>query len=104
MELGSQGAARHPEPLNCQWQPKSRRQKNRLDMERDIIQTRVANFKANQRKFQQEREDYCTRTMSDARATQWTPPSRDKDKPLAAPLLMGDRSGVPIQTLLTGVI
>jgi hypothetical protein len=103
-----------PNLCNCQWQPKSRRQKDRLDRERDVLQMRVANFKANQRKFQQEREDYCTRTMSDARATQWTPPSRDNDKPLAAPiaretwvsgdLLMSDRSGVLIQTSLTGVI
>jgi hypothetical protein len=48
--------------------------KNRLDMERAVIQKRVADFAANQKKFQQEREEYCTRTMADARATQWTAP------------------------------
>jgi hypothetical protein len=44
--------------------------------ERDLIQRRLANFSALQKKFQQEREEYYTRTMSDARATQWIPRSR----------------------------
>jgi len=51
--------------------------KSRLDMERAVIQRRVANFKANQEKFQQEREEYYAKTMADARATQWTPRSRN---------------------------
>jgi uncharacterized membrane protein len=44
--------------------------KNRLDMERAVIQKRVADFAANQKKFQQEREEYYEKTMADARATQ----------------------------------
>ena len=51
--------------------------KSRLDMERAVIQRRVGNFKANQEKFQQEREEYYAKTMADARATQWTPRSRN---------------------------
>jgi len=47
-----------------------------------VIQRRVANFKANQKKFQKEREEYYARTMSAARATQRTPRSHDNDKPL----------------------
>jgi hypothetical protein len=54
--------------------------KSRLDMERAVIKKRVANFKDTQKKFQQEREEYYARTMADARATQWTPRSRDNDK------------------------
>jgi hypothetical protein len=46
--------------------------RDRLDTERDVVQRRLANFKAIQEKFQQDREEYYTRTMSDARATQWT--------------------------------
>jgi hypothetical protein len=51
--------------------------KDRLDTERDVVQRRLANFKATQKKFQQEREEYYARTMSDARATQWTLRSPD---------------------------
>jgi len=36
--------------------------------------------KDTQKKFQQEREEYYERTMKAARATQWTPRSRDNDK------------------------
>jgi hypothetical protein len=48
--------------------------KERLDMERAEIRTRVATFKANQQRFQREREEYYATTMAKARATQWTPP------------------------------
>jgi hypothetical protein len=58
--------------------------KDRLDRERDVIQKRVANFKANQKKFQKDREEYYTRTMATARA-QWISQSRDNDKPLTGP-------------------
>jgi hypothetical protein len=51
--------------------------KERLDMERAEIRTRVATFKANQQRFQREREEYYATTMAKARATQWTPPKRD---------------------------
>jgi len=50
-----------------------------------VIQRRVADFKANQKKFQKDREEYYTRTMANARATQWTPRSRGNDKPLIGP-------------------
>ena len=53
---------------------------DKLDRESEVIQKRVANFKANQKKFQKEREEYYARTMSAARATQWTPRSHDNDK------------------------
>jgi hypothetical protein len=81
----SQGAARHPEPMQLPMAAEVPPPKDRLDRERVVIQTRVANFKANQKKFQQDREDYYTRTMANARAIQWTPRSGDNDKPLAAP-------------------
>jgi hypothetical protein len=48
--------------------------KERLDMERADIQKRIATFKANQQRFQREREEYYATTMAKARATQWTPP------------------------------
>ncbi len=48
--------------------------KERLDMERAEIRTRVATFKANQQRFQREREEYYATTMAKARATPWTPP------------------------------
>jgi hypothetical protein len=51
-----------------------------LDRESDMIQRCVANFKANQKKFQNEREEYYARTMSAARATQRTPRSHGNDK------------------------
>jgi hypothetical protein len=44
--------------------------KNRIGMERVMIQSRLANFAARQQKFQQEREEYFERTMKAARATQ----------------------------------
>jgi hypothetical protein len=47
-----------------------------LGGERELIKRRLANFKALQKKFQQEREEHYARTMSDARATQWTPRTR----------------------------
>jgi hypothetical protein len=49
--------------------------KERLDMERAEIQKRVATFKANQQRFQQEREEYYAVTMAKVRATRWTPPN-----------------------------
>ena len=54
--------------------------KDRLDTERNVVQSRLANFKATQKKFRQEREDYYTQTMSAARATQWTFESRDNGR------------------------
>jgi hypothetical protein len=50
--------------------------KERLDMERADIRKRVATFKANQQRFQREREEYYAMTMAKARATQWTPQTR----------------------------
>jgi hypothetical protein len=44
--------------------------KERLDMERADIQKRVATFKANQQRFQKEREEYYITTMAKARAPQ----------------------------------
>jgi hypothetical protein len=52
--------------------------KDKLDMERTAILRRVANFKANQQRFQREREEYFQNTMDKARANQWTPESRNK--------------------------
>jgi hypothetical protein len=49
--------------------------KERLDMERADIQKRIATFKANQQRFQREREEYYATTMAGARATQWAPPA-----------------------------
>jgi hypothetical protein len=65
----SQGIAAQPKPMAVEVR------------ERDVIQGRLANFKANQEKFQQEREEYFTRTMANARAMQRTPRSREDDKP-----------------------
>jgi hypothetical protein len=53
--------------------------------ERDLIQRRIANFKANQKKFQQDREEYYTRTMADTRANRWAPRSCDSDRLLMGP-------------------
>ena len=78
----SQGVSTQPEPVRPPMTAEVPTPKDRLDSERDVIQRRVANFKANQKKFQNDREDYYTRTMSDARATQ-TPRSRDNDRPLS---------------------
>ena len=47
------------------------------DMERNAIQRRVANFKANQQRFQREREEYFQNTMAMARSDQWIPASRE---------------------------
>jgi hypothetical protein len=49
--------------------------KERLDLERAEIQKRVATFKANQQRFQQEREEYYAVTMAKVRATRSTPPN-----------------------------
>jgi hypothetical protein len=51
---------------------------DKLDMERADILRRVANFKANQRRFQREREEYFAGTMAKARANQWTPQTLGK--------------------------
>jgi hypothetical protein len=80
----SQGVASHPEPMQLPMAAEVPTPKDRLDMERDVIQRRVANFKANQKKFQKDREEYYTRTMATARA-QWISQSRDNDKPLTGP-------------------
>src|SRR6266404_1442295 len=66
-----------PEPKPIEVAPPSSQQprakqltpKERLDMERADIQKRVATFKANQQRFQKEREEYYTTTMAKARAT-----------------------------------
>jgi hypothetical protein len=76
---------RHPEPMQLPMAAEVSTPKDRLDGERDVIQRRVADFKANQRKFQKDREEYYARTMANARATQWTPQSRDNDRPLIGP-------------------
>jgi hypothetical protein len=55
--------------------PKQLSPKERLDMQRAEIQNRVATFKANQQRFQQEREEYYAVTMAKVRATRWTPPN-----------------------------
>ena len=77
-----QGVPRHPEPMQLPMAAEVSTPKDRLDRERDVIQKHVADFKANQRKFQKDREEYYARTMANARATPWTPRSRDNDKPL----------------------
>jgi hypothetical protein len=48
--------------------------KDKIEMERTVIQRRVANFKAHQERFEREREEYFTTTMAKARATQWIAP------------------------------
>jgi hypothetical protein len=48
--------------------------KDKLEMERTLIQRRVANFKAHQERFEREREEYFATTMAKARATQWIAP------------------------------
>jgi hypothetical protein len=72
--------------------------KNRVDMERAMIQRRVADFAARQQKFQQEREEYYERTMKAARATQWAAPrqlamdgAHDEERPMSS--ADGARSG-----------
>ena len=44
---------------------------DKLEMERTVIQRRVANFKAHQERFQREREEYFATTLAKALATQW---------------------------------
>jgi hypothetical protein len=51
---------------------------DKRDMERTAILRRVANFKANQQRFQREREEYFAGTMAKARANQWTPQTLGK--------------------------
>jgi hypothetical protein len=71
-----------PEPKPIEVAPPSSQQprakqltpKERLDMERADIQKRIATFKANQQRFQKEREEYYTTTMAKARATQSSKP------------------------------
>jgi hypothetical protein len=77
MPREKQDVSRHPEPMQLPRAAEISSPKDRLDRERDVIQTRVADFKANQMKFQKDREEYYARTMANARATQWTPRSRD---------------------------
>jgi hypothetical protein len=66
-----QSKAAEAAPLSLQ-QPlvKQLTSKERLNMERADIQKRIAIFKANQQRFQQEREEYYATTMAKARATQ----------------------------------
>jgi hypothetical protein len=52
--------------------------KDKLNMERTAILRRLENFKANQQRFQREREEYFQNTMDKARANTWTPESRNK--------------------------
>jgi hypothetical protein len=80
-----QGVPRHPESMRLATAAEVSTPKDGLDGERDMIQRRVANFKANQEKFQKDREEYYARTMANARATRWTPRSGDNDKPLIGP-------------------
>ena len=56
-------------PSSQQPRAKQLTPKERLDMERADIQKRIATFKANQQRFQKEREEYYTTTMAKARAT-----------------------------------
>ena len=70
----STGVATHSEPSQL---PKPT-EVAMLGGERELIKRRLANFKALQKKFQQEREEHYARTMADARATQWTPKTRIK--------------------------
>jgi hypothetical protein len=73
-------AAIQPEPLQLPRAAEVPTPKNKLDTERDVVRRRLANFKATQRKFQQGREEYYTRTMSAALATQWTSEGRDNGR------------------------
>jgi hypothetical protein len=51
---------------------------DRLNMERTAIQRRLENFKANQQRFQREREEYFQNTITKARDNTWTPENPDK--------------------------
>ena len=81
----NQGVPRHPEPTQLPMAAEVSTPKDRLGVERDVIQKRVADFKANQKKFQKDREEYYARTMANARANQSTPRSRNNDKSLIGP-------------------
>lgn len=49
---------------------------DKLDLERASILRRVADFKANQQRFQREREEYFAGTMAMLRANRWPIPQR----------------------------
>jgi len=76
LSLAKNVAVPEPKPIDLarpSWQRPCAKQltpKERLDMERADIQKRVATFKANQQRFQKEREEYYTTTMAKARAPQ----------------------------------
>jgi hypothetical protein len=57
-----QGVVRQPEPAQLPMAAEVSPSKVRLDREGDEIHRRVATFKANQKKFQKDREKYYTRT------------------------------------------
>jgi hypothetical protein len=76
----SSGVAIQPEPWQLPMAAEVPTPEDRLDTERNVVLRRLANFKATQKKFQQEREEYYTRTMSAVRATQWTSESRDNGR------------------------
>ena len=48
--------------------------KDRLEIDRKIMKRRVEIFRANQQKFQREREEYYAKTMEAARTSQFAPP------------------------------
>ncbi|MBR1216151.1 hypothetical protein [Bradyrhizobium sp. JYMT SZCCT0180] len=48
--------------------------KDRLAIDRAMMQRRVEKFRENQQKFQREREEYYNKTMEAAQATQFAPP------------------------------
>jgi hypothetical protein len=76
----SSGIAMQPEALQLPRAAEVPTPKDGLDTERNMVQRRLANFSATQKKFQQDREEYYSRTMSAARATQWTSESRDSGR------------------------
>jgi hypothetical protein len=79
----SQGVVRQPEPAQLPMAVEVSPPEVRLDRDGDEIHRRVANFKANQKKFQKDREEYYSRAMADARAPNCPLESSDNDKPLA---------------------
>ncbi len=76
LSLAKNVAVPEPKPIDVappSWQRPCAKQltpKERLEMERADIQKRVATFRANQQRFQKEREEYYTTTMAKARVTQ----------------------------------
>ncbi len=48
--------------------------KDRLEADREMMKRRVEKFRANQQKFQREREEYYAKTLEAARATQFAEP------------------------------